>query len=230
MTASTQIIEATPGPAAVRTIDFSLIDDQRTPRPRKPPKFDNGHTKSTSPKQLRARARRNHQKAGESLELLHKPIEEWDDEELARGRPRAADGTFKGRSPSWISREVHENAVERFRQIVRDGMNARTVKALELLSTLMEDDSVDDKGKPNVPPSTKAEIARWLVEHVLGKPTQRTESDISVRLQGVLASATVMPGSSTLPALPGAYAMTSPRSEQDLSQDASTDFIDVDEL
>lgn len=202
--------------ATPRPIDFGLIDEHRTPLPHRPQRRTGGSRLSMSKKQLRARARRDSRKAGEALALMGRPIEEWDDEELARGRPRAADGTFKGRAPEWISREVHENAVERFRQIVRDKMNSHTVQALQVLGSLLDSEEFDEKGKPLVPASTKAEIAKWMVEHVLGKPTQRMEQDISVRLQAVLASSTMMPGSAVMPAALGAADQASPRSEDDL--------------
>src|SRR5262245_63124610 len=92
----------------VRAIDFSLIDYDRDPLPIRPQHHLTGRSKSTSRKQMRARARRKRKKAGESEEFkrLYKPIEQWDPEELARGRPRSRDGNFTGRPPRWITRAV----------------------------------------------------------------------------------------------------------------------------
>src|SRR5262245_65166262 len=101
----------------------------------------------------------------------------------------------------------------RFRQIIRDGMNTETNTALEVIHMILTDNSRDDKGKPLVPPSTKLDAAKFLVEHVLGKPKQHIETDISVRLQGILASAIITPGE--LPAYPDAKALTSPRTFED---------------
>jgi len=42
-----------------------------------------------------------------------KPIEEWDWQELARGRPRCADGTFKGVAPQWVTLAVRNEAKRR---------------------------------------------------------------------------------------------------------------------
>lgn len=149
--------------------------------------------RSTSPKQIRARARRKQLAAEEALAELHKPIEQWDDEELARGRPRARDGTFKGKTPTWISRKVHEEAVRRFQEVVRREMNVHTIDGLAVLSQLLTSEETDDNGKPVVPASVKAGVAQFLVEHVIGKPTARMEQDISVRLQAVLGAAIVNP-------------------------------------
>src|SRR4051794_20110709 len=96
-----------------RTIDFSRVKSV--------PRFKTGREKSLSPKQLRARARRLAEKGkspANELELLYKPIEQWDAEELAKGRPRAVDGTFKGRPPTWVTRELYEQAMSRFTQVI----------------------------------------------------------------------------------------------------------------
>lgn len=151
--------------------------------------------KSDTKKAIRQRARRKLAKltTDEQEVLWGRDISQWDLEELARARPRAADGTFKGKPPAFITRQLHEEITKRFETIVREEMNTHTVAALEMLGHLLEDDSTDDKGKPNVPASVKASIAQWLVEHVVGKPKQRTEADISVKLQGILGAAIANP-------------------------------------
>jgi hypothetical protein len=167
-------------------------------------KFGTGTERVMSPKQIRARARRAGKIHKEEMEKLYKPIEEWDEEELARGRPRAKDGTFKGASPAWITREVHEAAMARFKGIIESKMRGETVTAMSMLHTILADDEVDEKGRPLVAASTKLDAIKFLIEHAVGKPTQRVEQDISVRLQGLLAVATVGPGSmpAELPAPP----------------------------
>lgn len=172
-----------------QTLDFTKVKD--------PPKFKSGREKSLTKKQLRARARRLHAKGkspAAELELLYKPIEEWDAEELAKGRPKAADGTFKGRPPTWVSREVYEQAMGRFQQIIREQVQTEAAGALEIVNMILHNDEVDDKGKPQVPASVKLDAAKWLTEHIIGKPTQRVEQDISIKLQAVLAQAMVSPG------------------------------------
>src|SRR5690606_18560963 len=67
----------------------------------------------------------------EAAILYKKPLAEWDNEELARGRPRNADGTFSGPTPAYISAEVHEEALDRFTSVVRTGMRVATVDALK---------------------------------------------------------------------------------------------------
>lgn len=130
--------------------------------------------------------------AHSALEKAYKPMDEWDEEELARGRPRAIDGTFRGRPPVWVSRAMHETAIETFRENIRGRMRVNAIAAVEYLQGVLGDDSVDEKGRPNVSASTKTQAAMFLVEHLLGKPKQEVSADISVKLQGVLAQAMVV--------------------------------------
>jgi hypothetical protein len=197
--------------AKPRILDFRLVSFQNDPLPIKPTRHPHtGRYRQMTRKQMRTRLRRNaNGHNSPDFEKLYKPLAEWDAEELARGRPRDHNGGFKGQAPLWITREMHEEAMTRFRQAVRDGMNSSAVTALDVIDLLLSDDSVNEKDRPNVPPSVKAELAKWLVEQVVGKPKQHVQSDISVKLQGILASSMVMP--TTLPALPGAQALTSPR-------------------
>ena len=148
-------------------------------------------------KQIRARRRRQIKKhrrlTDEQWELGYKPLEEWDLEELARGRPRNAVGDFRGRPPQYMTRELHERAVERFKKTVREDMNAHTVTALETIRMILTSEEIDEKGKPLVAAGTKLDAAKFLLEHVVGKAVQPTTSDISVKLQGILGAVMVNP-------------------------------------
>lgn len=154
--------------------------------------------KLLTPKQIRARARRRADRATimseqEQEYLYRKPVSDWDQEELAHGRPRATDGSFRGAKPAWITRAVHEEAMERYTQVVKASMNVSTNDALSVLQQLINDDERDDKGKPIVPAGVKLEASKFLIEHVIGKPKQRIENDVSVTLQGILAQVMVNP-------------------------------------
>jgi len=122
-----------------------------------------------------------------------KPVDEWDNEELARGRVRDKNGEFKGQKPQWITREVHEAAMERFQSVIKTEMNFQGTKAIDALSYILNNEEVDNRGRPLVPPSTKADAAKFFLEHIVGKPKQRVESDISVKLQGILGAVMVNP-------------------------------------
>lgn len=148
---------------------------------------------SHEPKQIRARARRRRHLEAEEMAILYKPIEEWDAEELARGRPRGKDGKFHGPAARWMSRTIHEEAIRRFTELSQADMRAIVPQALDTVRYILECDDTNDKGRPVVPPSVKLDAAKWVVEHLVGKPTQRVEADISVRLQAILGSALVIP-------------------------------------
>lgn len=154
-----------------------------------------------SPKQIRARARRRGALAGEpgalsereKQALIGKPMEEWDLEELARGRPRDKNGNFTGVAPKWITRGMHEKSIELFKEMMRTDMRSHTVRAMEVLRDILDNDDYDEKGKPVVAAGVKADTAKFLIEHLLGKPTQPIEADISIKLQGILGSVLVQP-------------------------------------
>jgi len=141
-------------------------------------------------KQIRARARRASKRSQFMSEAefnaKFKPIEEWDLEELAKGRPRNARGHFGGPSLQYLPREVHEKAMDRFRNVVKQTMNEHTVTALDAVRWVLTHDDVDNNGKPVVSASTKLDAAKFLIEHVVGKPVQRVENDVSVKLQSIL--------------------------------------------
>lgn len=150
-----------------------------------------------TPKQIRARARRRAKRADMMTEAefnaRYKPVEEWDLQELAKGRPRDAKGRFRGAAPKYISREVHERAMERFKGAIKSEMNGHTPAALDAINWVLTNEEVDDKGKPIIPAGTKLEAAKFLLEHVVGKPTQRVEQDISIKLQALLGQVMVNP-------------------------------------
>lgn len=199
-------------PAKVMTLDFSRADDIRLHksgrirdrgdmRDQRPMSADG---KLLTPKQIRARARRRSEKARRSgkmknlmteqeFEALYKPMEEWDMDELARGRPRDKNGGFAGAKPKWITRQIHEEAMERFTTVIKTEMGVQSITALDTLKMILTDEQTDERGKPVVPASAKMQAATFLLEHVVGKPKQHVQQDISVKLQGVLASVMANP-------------------------------------
>lgn len=160
----------------------------------RPPHKQGGRpAKSLSPKQIRARARRRQKVLDEELQELYKPLEEWDAEELARGRPRDKNGGWTGSPPAYVTRAFHEQIIKRFQVVVREEMNRHTVEALVVMQKILTDESVDMNGKPLVSPSTKLQAATYLLDQVVGRPTQKTEAEISVKLQTMLGAVMVNP-------------------------------------
>lgn len=124
---------------------------------------------------------------------FRKPLSEWDAQELAHGRPRNSKGTFSGPKPAYVDGEIYEEAMDRFKSIIRTGMRVATVDAITVVQGILNDESTDNRGRPLVAASTKLAAAQFLIEHVVGKPTQRIESDVSVKLQAILGSVMVNP-------------------------------------
>jgi hypothetical protein len=189
-----------PHPPQPRDLDFTLAFDPRGSKAGQ--RHPDDPRLSMSKKAIRNRSRRRGGITEREFNELYKPIEQWDEQELARGRPRAADGTFRGTSPRWLTRELHEKAMDRFKTIIGDRMREESVNAIGVVANLLNSEEVDEKGKPVVPPSVQLQAAQWLVEHVVGKPKQRTETDISVKLQGILAHAMVGGAEAPSAALP----------------------------
>jgi hypothetical protein len=175
--------------ARARVIDFregsaGTVGGKRTPKH----KVKMG-TDKQSQKQMRARIRRRGAISQEEFDTLYKPLEEWDLEELARGRPRNRAGDFRGAAPKWITREMHEACMGRFKDIVKGEMNRHTVAALDVVRNVLDNDLVDGRGRPLVAASTRLEAAKFLIEHIVGKPQQHKNVDVSVKLQALLATA-----------------------------------------
>lgn len=148
--------------------------------------------KSNHPKAVRARIRRQVATMGDDV-IAMKPIEEWDMEELAKGRPKDRNGRFSGRPPAVMPRQLHEEIVNRFAEIVKGEMRQHTVDAMKVLGQIIDSDERDENGKPIVAASVKLDATKFLIEHIIGKPKQRVETDISVKLQGLLANVMVSP-------------------------------------
>lgn len=195
--------------ATIHTINFSkttiplikpsgkVIDAGTDPRPR------TSDGKLLTDKQIRARARRKYQRmqrsqekmiGNEEFEWLFKPIEEWSLRELALGRPLPPDGKIpRGPKPQWVTMEVHERSMELFVKAIKSQMNANTIDALSAMTEIINDNRVDHRGRPLVAPSVKMDAAKFLLEHIVGKPKQHITQDISVKLQGLLGSVMVNP-------------------------------------
>jgi hypothetical protein len=149
-------------------------------------------TLSDKPENVRARLRRKDRKIkrteGDMLadvEMLprYKNVAEWDFEELARGKPRCSDGTFKGPSPSWITPLIRKEAERRLVDLARQELAAHVADAIEVMVNLMHDDSVDEEtGKPYVSASVKLDASKFIIEQIMGKARQRVDvgADTSV--------------------------------------------------
>lgn len=113
-----------------------------------------------------------------------KPIEEWDLDELARGRPRDVGGGFRGQKPAWVTPQLEEEAYTRFRKWVKGELSGGSIRALNRIKDLVDDAESD---------RVRLDAAKFLIEHLVGKPTQEVKGDINMQIQGLLAGVLVNP-------------------------------------
>lgn len=139
---------------------------------------------STNPKTIRSRLRRNGGKATRDLELLQqhggmKPLELWDMEELARGKPRRSDGKFGGASPVWLTPAIMLEAKRRFIQMTFADLAVYATKAVKVIAKVMEDPNVDDR--------IRLDAAKFIIEHVIGKAPAKVEMEVKESARDFLA-------------------------------------------
>lgn len=160
------------------------------PRKRKAPE-----ELSTRQEQMRVRIRRAGKAAdkkadrvGAEIQNYYKqigrPIEEWDWEELARGRPRAINGTFVGRTPSWVTPTVVNEAKRRLMAGIYGEMGTQSKFALDVLRRLLTSGDVDDK--------VALDAAKYVIDHIIGKPEAIIKLDGSETVRQFLANALVL--------------------------------------
>src|SRR6266545_5716220 len=96
-----------------------------------------------------------------------KPIEEWDDEELQRGRMRSSAGTFVGRSPhippevyQQIRGELNRRKLLKAADIIRDSLEA----GVRILRSIIDDPGARD--------ADKLKAAELLMDRAWGKAMQ----------------------------------------------------------
>lgn len=188
---------------------------------------------SKSAKQVRARLRRRAEKLkgtpdalpteAEVALLYRKPLEEWDEEELAMGRPRAVDGTFRGHSPRWVTREMQEEALRAFERMLISENNLTTLKSARLLGEMLDDLELDENGRPIVSPTVKSKIAMYMMDRTLGKPTAPVAVDMNVHLEGILARVMIDDESGQLSSSHTAVTVIEAEEEDDEDEKAEDD-------
>jgi len=152
---------------------------------------------SKDPKQIRRRVRRAQGKIQADVDLYlevryQKPIEEWDLEELARGRPRDQNGQFRGVTPTWITPTVQKEARRRLLDHAFGTMAGHADLAIQTIANLIRSEEVDDKGKPIVDARTKLQACIFILEHLMGKPKAIVELHDTNEAKSAIAAAIVL--------------------------------------
>jgi len=92
-------------------------------------------------------------------------VEDLDDEELARGYPRAEDGTFRGR-PAVIPTAVHQRVQRELFARAGEALKQNLVKAAETMASIAADADQD--------PKVRMDAAKWVIERIMGKSPEVT--------------------------------------------------------
>lgn len=146
---------------------------------------------SKRPGTIRARLRRSAGKTDRDLVALadaqgkdYKPIEEWDFEELARGKPKNRDGTFNaGPKPRWITPLIVEEVSRRLRMGFIDETRAALPDVLAVLKELL---SNDDN------PRIQLDAAKLFLEYAIGVPEKTVRLEATSRIEHMLADIIVL--------------------------------------
>lgn len=87
-------------------------------------------------------------------------VEELDDEELARGYPRAVDGTFRG-APSVVPRSIHDRMVRELFTRASRHLKENLTDAVKNMTEIANNKDLD--------PKVRLQASQWIVERIMGK-------------------------------------------------------------
>lgn len=127
-------------------------------------------------------------------------VEDWDDEELRRGRRRDANGLFTGRNPQVVAKAVHDEQVRRTLATANQLLLENTEAAVKVLADIMKDTKADNKdrltaikmitdramGKEPINVNIGQE-AKWQVaitQSIVSMPAALVDPDINNRDEG----------------------------------------------
>lgn len=87
-------------------------------------------------------------------------VEDLDDEELARGYPRAEDGSFRGR-PSVIPTSLHQRVQRELFARAGERLRTNLIDAAETMASIAVNAELD--------PKVRMDAAKWVIERLMGK-------------------------------------------------------------
>lgn len=118
-------------------------------------------------------------KMTKDIAIAYKPIEEWDWEELSRGRPRNKKGTFIGPKPGPLTPAIEDERRRRITQLTMTEIAAQARDALKTIHELMTDKGVDDEGRPTTPAKVRLDAATYYLDQFIGKARTSVEFSAS---------------------------------------------------
>lgn len=168
-----------------------------TPYPRQGTSVKTVEEKATSTDrhqiQVRARrrARSNNPKQRAKLfsqdmpALGYKPLDEWTEIELARGRPKLEDGTWAKNIPRWLTEEVRREIDKRFEAAVGERMNYSALEGLIMARKVMKSSTT--------PRGVQLDAAKFFVEQRFGKAVQKVDVQGQLKVEALLGVALINP-------------------------------------
>jgi len=112
-------------------------------------------------------------------------------EELARGRLRNADGSFRGAPARWVPAEFHRECV---RELMRRGKELYQINYIEAIESMTK-----IANSPAVEPAQRIKAAQFVIERIEGKVPEKLEVGVSEPWQEILTGIVATIDPSALP-------------------------------
>jgi hypothetical protein len=123
------------------------------------------------------------EKVKEDLAMFYqKPVEEWDFDELQRGRPRLPSGKFSKVRQDWVTPIMRLEAQRRLEQCTHEELGRYAGSAIEVMVDLMQNARVE---------IVRYNAAKYVLDQVMGMPTARVHVEANVQFQDMLADVIV---------------------------------------
>lgn len=164
-----------------------------------------------APHNIRNRLRRRTDALDLELEALaehtgYKPVSEWTFQELAAGKPKNPDGTWRsGAKPKWITGKVQQEIRRRLVEVGHDELAKYLPHAIRCMYLLIQNTDVDAFGRAVVDSGTKLKAAQFIVEQIMGKAKQRVDHGFEQGFREFLAGAVVVDGQPAHPVVEGQW-------------------------
>lgn len=113
-------------------------------------------------------------------------IEDWDDDELRRGRRKDKNGRFTGRDPVVVPTNCYRELLRRQLRTAEVSLASNLNEAAVALAAIIKSPMAEDKDKINA--------AKILIDRVMGKAPERLQVSTDTPLFQVVLAGGIVPG------------------------------------
>lgn len=99
-------------------------------------------------------------------------LREWDEEELIRGRPRDKNGTFRGRPPTLMPRQVYDELRRRTLTEFHEKVRSNVLPAMDALAAMA-------RGEEDADPA-RIKAIQEIINRFAGKAPEHVTMDVQV--------------------------------------------------